>query len=464
MKAALLSAGLFLFINILVCSQDSLSVNNVPANSPGKILGGFVRGGFYTWIDKADDKLYVPSAFSDVGLKLETGNGQNFRTFADLRFRYGTEFQEPVTKFDVREAWVGVNGKKWNLDVGQKIIKWGRCDFTNPTSKLSPQDMVLRSPDREDMNMGNLLASADYSPWEKVNFEAVIIPFYRASVLIIDPIPLPDYVVINEINSLQTDKELFSYGLKADFRFQMFDWSLSWFNGSDPMPGIALTTFSLDLSQAVPVLYLELSEKPYKNRVLGIDFETSAGPLGIRGEAAWSDPVLSYETNEYVPLPEIKYAAGLDWATGIWRFTGEYSGKYIIDFIPAEVDPIIGTGFDFSQMAAMFAIPEFDPEAYVKQQVASFNRLYNYQLYEYYHSAGLRVEAEMLYGRFLPSVFSIYNFTSRELLIIPEIKIKPADGLAITVGAEIYSGTKDSLFDLVDDFMNGAYVSLRVDF
>jgi hypothetical protein len=128
------------------------------------------------------------------------------------------------------------------------------------------------------------------------------------------------------------------------------------------------------------------------------------------------------------------------------------------------VDPIIGTGFNFSQMAAMFAIPGFDPEALVKQQVASFNRLYNYQLNEYYHSAGLRVEAEFLYGRFLPSLFTIYNFTSRDLLIIPEMKIKPADGLTITIGAELYSGVKDSLFDLIDDFMNGAYVSLRVDF
>ncbi len=70
----------------------------------------------------------------------------------------------------------------------------------------------------------------------------------------------------------------------------------------------------------------------------------------------------------------------------------------------------------------------------------------------------------MLYGKFSPSVFTIYNFTSRDLLIIPEMKIKPADGLAITIGAEIYSGMKDSLFDLIDDFMNGVYVSLRVDF
>ena len=212
MKAAFLSSSLFFFINFIVSGQDTLSVNDLQPESAGKILGGFVRGGMYTWVDKSDDKLYVPSAFSDVGLKLETGNGNNFRAFADLRFRYGTEFQEPVSRFDVREAWVGVNGKKLNFEVGQKIIKWGRCDFTNPTSKLSPQDLVLRSPDREDMNLGNLLAAADYSPWEKVNLEAVVVPYYRASVLIIDPIPLPDYVVINEIKSLQTDKGMFSYG------------------------------------------------------------------------------------------------------------------------------------------------------------------------------------------------------------------------------------------------------------
>jgi hypothetical protein len=64
----------------------------------------------------------------------------------------------------------------------------------------------------------------------------------------------------------------------------------------------------------------------------------------------------------------------------------------------------------------------------------------------------------------LPSLLTMYNFTSRDLLIIPEIKIKPADGLAVTIGAELYSGKKGSLYDLVNDFMNGAYVSLRVDF
>ncbi len=324
--------------------------------------------------------------------------------------------------------------------------------------------MISRSPDREDMDMGNLLVSTVYYPWAKVKLEAVAVPYYRSSVLIIDPIELPEYVIINQLPTLVTEKEMFSYALKADFHLKLFDWSLSWFEGYDPLPGIALTEFNLDLNQPIPVPYIELSVKPYKTRVLGIDFETAVGAIGLRGEAAWSDPELSYAKNEYVPYPEIKWALGADWSKGIWRFTGEYSGKFIADYTPSSVEPVIGSETDFSQIAELLAIPGFDIEDYVKLQVGAFNRLYNNQLKQYYHLAGLRVEADMLYGKLLPSVMTLYNFTSHDMLLIPEVKIKPADGLAITIGAEIYSGRKGSLFDLVDDFMNGAYVSLRVDF
>ena len=445
-------------------SQDTVSVSGTDNSQSEKVIGGFVRGGLWSWIDKTDDKLYFPSSFSDAGLKLETGNGSKFKTYADIRFRYGTEFLEPVSKLDIREAWVQINGPKWNFSLGQKIIKWGRCDFTNPTSRLSPLNTINRSPDREDMNMGNLLASANFYPWEKVNIEAVIVPYYRSSVLIIDPIPLPDYIKINQLPSLLTGKEMFSYGLKTDFHLNQFDWSLSWFNGYDPMPGIALTEFSLDLTQPVPVPYIELSLKPYRTRVLGIDFETAAGPVGLRGEAAWSDPQLSNETNEYVPFSELKWVLGADWSAGIWRFTGEYSGKYVSDYTPTSVEPLIGTQLDITQLAELLAIPGFNIEDYSKLQVAAFNRLYNNQLSQYYTSMGLRVEADFIYGKLLPSVMSMYNFTSHDLLMIPEIKIKPADGMTITLGAEIWSGKKGSLYDIVDEFMNGAYVSLRVDF
>jgi hypothetical protein len=100
----------------------------------------------------------------------------------------------------------------------------------------------------------------------------------------------------------------------------------------------------------------------------------------------------------------------------------------------------------------------------MRLQVGAFNRLYNYQLEKNYHSAGLRLESDLFYGKALPSLFTMYNFTSRDLLIIPEIKVKPTDGLTITIGAEIYSGKKNSLYDIVDDFMTSIYVGLRADF
>ena len=50
------------------------------------------------------------------------------------------------------------------------------------------------------------------------------------------------------------------------------------------------------------------------------------------------------------------------------------------------------------------------------------------------------------------------------MLLIPELEIKPADAIAVRIGAEIYSGPKGSMYDLINDFMNSVYVSLRFDF
>jgi len=428
------------------------------------IISGFVRGGLYGSIDENDDKPYISSAFSDFGLKAEIKDNLHYKAFADLRFRYGTEFLDPVKSVDLREAYVKVNGTKWDITAGQTIIKWGRTDFTNPTSKLNPRNFIIRSPDPEDMDMGNLLADARWYPASAVSFEAVAVPYYRSSVLLIDPLPLPSYVKINQITSLLTAKGMFSFGLKAQMHLTGIDMSLSWFDGYDPMPGIALNSFNLDMTGPIPVPSAELAMTPYKIRNLGFDFEATAGTIGIRGEAAWSFPYESYKTHEYVPLAEIKYVAGMDWMPGNWRITGEYSGKIIPDFEGAPVEPFIGTEFDLVQLAILMADPDFVLEDYVRQQVGAFNRLYNYQLEQSYHSAGIRIETDLFYGKLTPSVFTQYNFTSRDYLLMPELKYKPADGLTISAGGDFYSGRKGSIYDLIDEFMNCVRIAVRVDF
>jgi hypothetical protein len=430
-----------------------------------KQINGFIRGGLYTGTDHDNKyRLYVSSAFADFDLKADIENGINFKAFADLRFRYGAEFLKPVSLIDIREAFVNMYGKKWDISAGQKIVKWGRADFTNPTSRLSPQNFISRSPDREDMDMGNLLADLKWYPFKSIGLEVVAVPYYRPSTLIIEPVKLPENVKINQINTLITGRKNFSYGVKADFHLKGIDWGMYWFDGYDPIPGIALTSFNLDLSGTFPVAATELTLMPYKTRVSGIDFETSAGAFGIRGETALSSPYLSYNTYEYIPRPEIKWVAGTDWSSGNWRITGEYSGKYVTHFTKAAVEPIIGTEPDYAMLSQLLGTPGFDLEGYVRKQTGAFNRLYNYQMEKYYHSGAIRIEVDLAYGKLTPSVFTMYNFTSGDVLFIPEIKYKPADGLTITTGAEIYNGRKGSLYDIIDGFMNSMYVSLKADF
>jgi hypothetical protein len=372
-------------------------------------------------------------------------------------------FRSPVKEFDLREGFIEAYGKKWDLSAGQKIILWGRADFTNAASKLSPHNYLLRSPDREEIDMGNFLGEFNYYLTEKISLQAVVIPVYRASILNIEQVALPAYVTYNQINSFVNSKT-FSYGLKADLHLTEVDIGLLWFDGFDPMQGIAITAFSIDTGTGIPQPRIELSEMPYKTRMAGLDFETSTGAFGIRGEFTLSAPVKDYRTYEYVPLPAFDAVLGGDWSSGNWRITGEYHGRFNYNFIPPGIKPLIGSEPDYSVISQMMAVPGFDFRNLVFMQTGAFNRLFNYQLKRIYHTGALRIETDLGYGKITPSVFTSYNFTTREIYVIPEIRYKPSDGITVTAGADLYSGPGGSLYDIIKDFMNNIYMAVRFDF
>ena len=85
-------------------------------------------------------------------------------------------------------------------------------------------------------------------------------------------------------------------------------------------------------------------------------------------------------------------------------------------------------------------------------------------MHRIYHSTGIRIEHELAWGRVIPSLFAMYNLTSCDLLMIPEIKFRPFDGLTVTAGAEIYSGKEGSLYRLINDFMESIYMGIRINF
>lgn len=433
------------------------------SNKP--IISGFIKTNTFYDLERNSDKTLFSTFNSVAGISLDKNIAGKFRGFSEVRFRYGAQFNEDLSPVVIREAFADFNlTPSLIISAGQKIIRWGSADFTSLNSKINPLNYISRSPDREDADLGNIIASASWFAGTFFDLEAVLVPFYRPSTLIIDPVPLPRGVEIEQLKSLITNQKLTGVGFRAGFHPKGIDIGLSWFDGYDPMPGIKLSSADIDFSGSLPSVSIKLKVTPYKIRSAGLDFETTAGAFGIRGEAAWSRPCHISGENEHIPLEEIKWVAGADYNPGNWKLNIEYSGKYLPDFIPLSVQPVIGIEPDYEQLAILLQQPGFDFPGYLKQQTAAFNRLFNYQVNRIYHSTGIRVEHELAWGRVIPSLFAMYNLTSRDLLLIPEIKFKPFDGLTVTAGAEIYSGKKGSLYRLINDFMESIYMGIKINF
>ena len=421
--------------------------------------GGFIRGGVY--LSTGDYEHDVNAAFGDAALTLTATDNLSFKGFADVRVRLGQQFGENVNSLTLREAWGMYYNKFMSISAGQKIIKWGKTDMFTPLSRFNPIDYTLRSPDFEDAELGNLLGEITFTPAPFFKFSAVATPFWNPSILIIKPIPLPPNMQVELPEGLKTEDGYHSYGFRGDFSLRGFDAGLQWYHGPDLMPGLSMVSadYTNPLEPAIAVRGV-----PYIINSAGLDIETVVSPFVLRGTVAYTNPAEEKEGNEEIPFSQVEWVAGLDWTPGALRVTAEYSGKKVLDFYEAPYDPLIGTELDMAGLMELFSTPGFDPVEFTRLQIEAFNRLYNNQIYEYYHSAGLRFEVEMFYGRLIPSLTTVYNFTSKDFMLRPAVKFKPADGVTLSVGYEHYTGTEGGLYDIIDDFMEAAYFSIRVDF
>ncbi|MBE0675533.1 MAG: hypothetical protein IH591_12810 [Bacteroidales bacterium] len=433
------------------------------AQPVSKSLAGFFRSGVYCEFNPENGNDIFSSIYGDVGAKADLRNDKNFRAYADIRYRYGSEFRSTVSDFQLREAWISLFGRKFELIMGQRIVKWGRADFDNPTSSFNPRNLIVRSPEKEDMDLGNISASLIFKPSGIISLEAIVTPLYRPDVLITSVVGLPDIVVIEDIDGLQGGEGMAGYGIKADFFLKGADLSLSWFNGNEPLPGLLLSDVSVAIVGEVPDIDISMSVTPYRVSRLGFDFEAVAGRFGIRGEASWTRPEMSFREYGYVPMPEIEWASGTDIMIGDFMIGAEYIGKYITDYETSPVDPVVPGEIPALTPEQIAMIPG-GIEGYISQQTTAFNRLYMYQLERSYHSVGLRAEADLLTGRLTPGINGLYNFTTGDLVLVPSIKVSPADGLLIIAGADIYNGREGSLYDIIERRLSNWFFSMRVVF
>jgi hypothetical protein len=426
-------------------------------------INGFIRSGAYGELYKNSEADPFSSVYADAGLRLDLRNDHNFRAYADVRYRYGSEFRHNVSALQLREAWVSVYGRKVEFIMGQRIIKWGRADFDNPVSSFNPRNLVVRSPEAADIDLGNIAASLILKPAAFLSVEGTVTPFYRPDVLITTPLNLSEGVHINQIEGLLGGKSMAGYGIKLDFYLRSVDFSVSWFNGNDPLPAIRFDNADVDIAGSIVEIDITMSVTPYRINRFGADFGAAAGRFGLRGEASYTKPELSFSDTPYVPMPEVKWSAGGDIMLGDFIIGAEYIGKYITDFEASPVEPVLPGEIPPLTPDQIGMIPG-GIDGYIIMQTTAFNRLYMYQLEKSYHSAGLRIEADLAAGRVAPGLVMVYNFTSGDLAAVPSLKYRPSDGIMLIGGADLYKGRQGSLFDIIDKPLSNLFLALRVDF
>jgi hypothetical protein len=444
-------------------SQQGNHENEVVSNHFS--LGGFIRSAGYVASLPEHSDYYFQSVYGQASLLMDAKVGSWTSAMADIRFRAGNEFQETVTEWMIREAYVDFSGSMAGIRMGKMITPWGKGTVYNPTDKITPMDPTRRSPDEDDLLLGSWGVQGYLNLGSYISLAAAWKPLYQSSVLLIDPVPMPDYVRFTDPWDPGTSLSESSYGINLDLHHPIIDAALYWFSGYNPWPGIRVDSFILDPESMQPEL-LQLLEHPYRIRMAGLDFSLPLGSWIIRTEGAWQESTGDRTSNEHIPFPELAYAAEIERSLGNFDLVAGYYGKYIMDYedpvFPPSLSPDAESLHGLINGQGTFTPALFDD--LVRNQIASFNRLYNYQLEPQYHSAFVVISGQFFYDILECAVPLIYNFTTEEWMVQPRISYRPADGVEVSVGFSGLYGPGDSLYDLVGPVLNAGYVTFKISF
>lgn len=430
---------------------------NLPAQTnseSGLAISGYTRAtGFLGMISQETPTL--KSLYSETSLKLKAKTGQWGQAYTDIRFRVGTEYGTDISFLDIREAYIDLYLGKIDLRLGKQISPWGRADGWNPSDNMTPSDYFFRSPDPDDMRMGNYRIRAQYAPVDWLRIEADLVPLHKSSVYRFDLVEMPSFVSFESPVSPGFIWGKTSAAAKLDLISNGIEGSLSYFRGYDPLPALKpgalptppFTDFSLELLQV-----------PFRQRTIGADFATVLLSTGIRGEIAWKVPEQGDSLDPMIPKSEIQWVVSIDRELGPVRIIAGYLGKKVDNFVPAAPPQ------DFDP--AMISNPEIWPllGPMLADQIGYYNRILFDQTHEWNHSALFRSSVTLLHENLGADVSFLYNLTTEEYLFYPKVTYQVNDGLQATAGYQYYHGEKYTRFSWIKHVFNGPFFELRLTF
>ncbi len=310
--------------------------------------------------------------------------------------------------FDVTEAYVDVFFDDVDVRLGKQVVKWGKADVFNPTDQINPNDF---STLLDDEPIGVIAGKVNYY-YEDIGLEAIVVPTFTPSRfpprgtrfdLVPTNLPLP----LLEVDERADTLDDVQYGLRASSTYEGWDFSLSWYDGVNHFPGTRLAPTPQFPFVGIQPVY-------YRRRMLGGDFATTFGRLGLRGEGAW------FRTDGHRQDEYLQYVLGVDYTwTNVFR---DHDIFAIVEYAGEHVITQQQKGLDAGALERAFA------------NSAAWN--IDYQVTEF-----------LTY-----TVRGVYNFDGRDNFFVePQVEYAMNDHVTITAGFDIIHGGGQTLFGLMSE-------------
>lgn len=401
----------------LILTAVTTAVLTSEARAEEITFGGLARTYYYSSSRELDGRNNL------YGASLEPKLDLRFSPEAALHAEGRVMAQHPWKDSDasLREGYLDLAVNDADLRLGKQIVKWGRADTINPTDNLTPSDYTLLYPEDDDLKSGIPAAKATYNAGGYA-LTGIWLPRFQPSRI---PLPIPR-ARTREVLPART-WEHGEYAFKIDQSGGTVDWSLSYFDGYDPMPDLGVT-------DRVTLTYPRI-------RTVGGDFASTAGKYGLRGEAAYLFTPDRSGEDPFRKNPFFFYVLGVD------RTYGE--NLYL--------------NFQFIQrIVTNFRDPHRGGDPMLRE-VAVTGAVLNNQIDEVTNSLSLKIQYKMFYETLKAEASAIYNITRSDYLIRPRVYYAITDRYSVVCGGDLYRGRKESFFGLLKD-NSLAFVEFRAGF
>lgn len=258
-------------------------------------LEGSLRGAWYSEAAQFDQRGDVASAA--LWLRSAPRLGEHTAVVLEGWVRNDDVDGAGPTRARLREGYLDLDGEQWDLRLGQQLVIWGRADRINPTDNVTPRDYTMLTPEDVDQRRGVVAARLRYRG-EQASVSAYWLAQFRPSTL-----PMPAVPGVRWRQQLPHARQ---GALRLDGAGGRLDWSLSYLNGLDVNPDLALLAAGPDGA--------EVALTHRRVRVLGADAATVAGRFGLRAEAAYT--WTSSRSDPLVKKPFLYLVAGAERSFG----------------------------------------------------------------------------------------------------------------------------------------------------